>query len=657
MDQKKIAAAALTIRSLTIDAIEAAKNGHPGLPMGMAELGSLIYGEVLSHDPTDPAWLNRDKFVLSAGHGSMLLYSLLYLSGYDLPLDELKRFRQLDSKTPGHPEFGHTAGVETTTGPLGQGFANAVGMAISERMAAARLNRPGHEIIDNYTYVLAGDGCMMEGISGEAASLAGHLGLGKLIAFYDSNKISIEGSTELAFTENVGSRFEAYDWQVLRGNAYDLPGILALIEKAKAEAGKPSLIILESVIGKGSPNKEGSEHVHGAPLGPDEAVLTKKALGLDPEKTFYVAPEALEYFAERKKDLAKARAEWNSRFESWKKSCPDAAAELEALRKSPVEAAAAAGWPEFAVGDSVATRSAGGKALNYAAKLLPALVGGSADLAPSNNSDIKDSASLTRGNFAGRNFHFGVREHAMGAIANGIATAGIFRPYTATFLVFSDYMRPALRLAALMNVPVIHIFTHDSIYVGEDGPTHQPVEHVESLRLIPNYLVLRPGDAQETVFAWKTALARTTGPTAIALTRQNLAVYEKPANWEQDAARGAYIVKKESGEHKLTIVATGSEITAALEAAEKSSQATGIRVVSMFAREIFLAQDEAFRSRILGNARIVTAEAGVSGAWGSLNAGTADQFALNRFGTSAPGAKAAAALGLDAAGLLKFIGS
>ena len=661
MNIEQLEAAALSIRSLSMDAVEAANSGHPGLPMGMAELGALLYGTILRHNPADTSWMNRDRFVLSAGHGSMFLYSLLHLSGYDLPLEELKKFRQVGSKTPGHPEYGHTAGVETTTGPLGQGVANAVGMALAERMAAARLNTAKHQIIDYFTYFLAGDGCMMEGISNEAASLAGHLKLGKLIGFYDSNKISIEGSTELAFTEDVGARFEALGWQVLHGDAYDLPGMAALIAKAQAESSKPSLIVLTSIIGKGSPNKAGTHGVHGAALGGEEILATRKSLGLAPDQEFFVHPKAVELFAARRKELNDAYSAWKDLFDAWKKASPEKAQLLATMTASPEDILAKVSWPSFAEGDKVATRSASGKAINAVAPVFPGLIGGSADLSPSNNTDIKDGGSVQAGKFDGRILHFGVREHAMGAVTNGIALSGLFRPYCATFLVFTDYMRPAMRLAALMGLPVIYVMTHDSIFVGEDGPTHQPVEHLAALRTIPNLQVLRPGDAEETQAAWQMALRRTDGPTVLALTRQNLKVYPKPSDWQKKAETGAYAAKDGGTKPKFTLIATGSEVPLALEAAtayEAAHSGASVRVVSVLSRERFAGQPASVREALIPpSSRRIVVEIAVSSGWEGFVADPKDLFCLNEFGVSGPGAAAAAHFGLTAAGLVRLMES
>jgi len=546
MDMKKgIEKAALSIRMLTIDAVQKAKSGHPGLPMGLAELGAMLYGEVLKHNPSNPDWADRDRFVLSAGHGSMLVYSLLHLAGYDLPLEHLKNFRQLHSKCAGHPEHGRVAGIETTTGPLGQGISNAVGMAIAERMLAAKFNTPGHAIVDHYTYVIAGDGCMMEGVSSEACSLAGHLKLGKLIAFYDSNRITIDGSTDLAFTENVKARFEAYGWQTLNADAYDLDTILGHIATAKKTSDKPTLVILKSIIGKGSPNMAGTHKVHGAPLGDEEIKATKKAFGIPEDAMFYVDPDALAYYNGKKDSWKKTNADWDTRFAAWKKANPALAGEWETFMKNDGSDIDKVTMPEYKLGDKIATRDSNNVILNATAQAIKNLIGGSADLASSNKTNLKGLGDFQAASPAGRNINFGVREHAMGSICNGIALHGGYRPFCATFFVFSDYMRPPVRLAAIMHLPVIYIFTHDSVYVGEDGPTHQPVEHFASLRVIPNLDVWRPGDAEENVEIWKQMYRHTTGPSMIGLTRQGLAVYPKESKtWKKDLENGAYLVQE-----------------------------------------------------------------------------------------------------------------
>ncbi len=651
MDTKALDAIALSVRSLSVDAVEKASSGHPGLPMGCAEVGAYLYAEELKHDPADPEWIDRDRFVLSAGHGCMLQYSLLHLAGFGVTLDDIKGFRQLGSRTPGHPEYGYTPGIEATAGPLGQGISNGVGMAVAERMLAGVFNTAEHAVVDHHTYVLVGDGDLMEGVSAEACSLAGHLGLGKLIVYYDSNGITIEGSTDLAFTEDVLRRFEAYGWHTSSGDAYDYAELQELTEDAKAVADRPSIILLRTTIGRGSPNMAGSAKVHGAALGPDEVRATKRALGLDEEAEFQVSDRARDFFAVRRADLTGLHAAWDRLFGEWSRANPQRRKLWDAyFRSSP----SVSGDPVvFSVGDKVATRKASQTVLNVLAAEVPNLVGGSADLAPSNNTEMKGLGDYGKETPQGRNFHFGVREHGMGAIVNGMALHGGLRPYCATFMVFSDYMRPAIRLAAMMGLPVIYVFTHDSIYVGEDGPTHQPVEHLAALRAIPNLVVLRPGDAQETDVAWRMALERTDGPTVLALSRQNLEVYPKAdTEWRTSIRRGGYVVSDSAGEPATVILATGSEVGAALEAKKRAEDDT-IRVVSVLSRELFLSQTPEQRTRVLGRgARCVVVEAGISMGW----EGIADALVcLERFGVSGPGPAVGKHLGVDADAVLEAL--
>ncbi|MBQ6904648.1 MAG: transketolase [Spirochaetia bacterium] len=651
MNKKAIASVANSVRALSMDMIQKAKSGHPGLPMGCAELGAVIFGEVLKHNPKDSKWIDRDRFVLSAGHGSALLYSLLHLCGYGVSLDDIKNFRQLGSNTPGHPEYGMTDGVETTTGPLGAGFTNAVGMAIAEAMLAEKFNTKQHKIIDHYTYVLSGDGCMMEGLTSEAASLAGNLGLGKLIVFYDDNGITIEGSTKLAFTEDVKARFASYNWQVLSGDAYDVEGILKLVAQAKKDTKHPTLISLKSVIGKGSPNLAGTHKVHGAPLGEDEVKAAKKALGI-PEKDFYIFPEAKEYFKEKAKGWKKDYDSWTKTFEAWKKANPELVKEWCAFMVNGTFEDIK--LPKFNVGDKIATRSASGKTLVSLCAAFPNLVGGSADLAPSNNTVVPDNGDFSKENRKGRTLHFGIREHAMGGIANGLILHGGFRSYCATFMSFADYLRPTVRLAAIMKIPTIFILTHDSIYVGEDGPTHQPVEQLESLRVIPNTQVIRPGDAQETEIAWLMALGSQDNPTCMAFTRQNITVYLKDdKQWKKNMLKGAYIVKDCKGTPDVVVVATGSEVSLAVEAAAKTRKK--VRVVSMPCRELFESQSAAYRNKILPKGvRVVVAECGVPTGWKGY-AKDEDILAVKTFGESGKYADVAAKFGFTADNLAKII--
>jgi transketolase len=658
MTARDIAAVATSVRCLTMDAVEKAKSGHPGLPMGCAELGALLYGEILKHDPSEPEWIDRDRFVLSAGHGCLLLYSLLHLAGYGVSLDDLKSFRQLGAKTPGHPEWGVTPGVEATAGPLGQGLGNAVGMAIAERMLAARFNTPTRTVIDHHTFVLASDGDMMEGIGYEAASLAGHLGLGKLIVFYDSNHITIEGSTGLAFSEDVLKRYQGFGWRTFSGSMYDTDGILSKVAEAQRPADRPALILLESTIGKGAPHAAGTAEAHGAPLGAEEVKAAKRALGVPEDTMFHVAPEARAYFAARRDPWRRRRAEWQAGFDAWSRENPGLAAEWQGAFAGGAPDLSAVAFPGFKVGDALATRSASGKILNAIAKAVPGLVGGSADLAPSNNTHLRDLGDFSRDTPAGRNFHFGVREHGMGAVVNGLAYHGGFRPFCATFMVFSDYMRGSVRVAAIAKLPVIYVFTHDSIFVGEDGPTHEPVEHLAALRAIPNVLVLRPADAEETEAAWRMALGRTDGPTALALTRQNLTVFPKhDSRWRETVSRGAYTAKECEGAPDTVIVATGSEVGVALAAADLLADRQ-VRVVSMMCRERFVAQDRAFRQALVPpGVRRVVIEAGTSFGWTSpFDDGTL-VVSIDRFGESGPWQKLAERFGITAAALAERIRS
>jgi transketolase len=627
-----------TLRFLSVDQVEAAKSGHPGLPLGAAPMAYVLWDRFLKNNPKNPSWFNRDRFILSAGHGSALQYALLHLYGYDLSLDELKRFRQWGSKTPGHPEYGEVPGVEATTGPLGQGFAMGVGMAIAEAHLAAVYNRPGFPVVDHYTYAIVSDGDLMEGVSSEAASLAGHLGLGKLVYLYDDNRISIEGSTSLTFTEEVAARFVSYGWQVLRvedGN--DLTAIEDAIAEARSDLAHPSLVIVRTHIGYGSPRQDTAK-AHGEPLGAEDARATKERLGWPVDKTFWVPEEARAHGARRIAEGAAWEEVWNSLMSAYRKAHPETAAAFDAAVRGEL----AEGWesnvPSFQTGDGpMATRAASGKVLNALAPVIPSLLGGSADLAPSNNTVLKDLADFSSENSAGRNFHFGVREFAMAAACNGMALHGGLLPYAGTFLIFSDYCKAALRLAALMKVHVIYVFTHDSIGVGEDGPTHQPVEQLLSLRSIPGFTVLRPADANETAAAWMVALTRK-GPVALALTRQTLPVLDPAAHGiAQGVPRGAYVLDESPGRSPdVVLVATGSEVSLAIEARAKLAQ-EGIeaRVVSMPSWEIFDEQDAAYRASVLvpGVPKLAI-EAGTTRGWRDY----ADAvLGIDHFGASAPG--------------------
>jgi transketolase len=632
-----------TIRVLSAECVEKANSGHPGLPMGAAPMAYVLWTKFLKHSPHHPAWFNRDRFVLSAGHGSMLLYSLLHLTGYDLPLSELLNFRQWESKTPGHPEYGLTPGAETTTGPLGQGFANGVGMAIAERFLAATFNRPGYEVINHFTYAIVSDGDLMEGISHEAASLAGHLGLGKLIYLYDDNHISIEGSTDLAFTEKRTARFEAYGWhvqQVEDGN--DLDAIEKAVVSAQKETRKPSLIAVRTHIGYGSPNKQDKASAHGEPLGKEELKLTKQKLGWPLEPEFFIPEEALKIFRTAVEQGKSEEARWVSLLDGYRKAFPDPAGELDRW----IKGALPEGWekdlPIFpADPKGSATRAASGNVLNALAKRIKNLVGGSADLAPSNQTLIKGEGDFQAEHFGQRNLRFGVREHGMGGILNGMALHGGLIPYGGTFLIFSDYMRPAIRLAALMHLKVIYVFTHDSIGLGEDGPTHQPVEQLAALRAIPNLTVLRPCDASETAEAWRFALHHKNGPVALVLTRQGVPVLDRsvfapPAGLQ----RGAYVLANPpKATPDLLLIASGSEVHIAIEAAARlERKGISSRLVSMPSWELFDMQSESYRRDVLPpeiKARIAI-EAGRTHGWWRYVGERGDVVGLDHFGASAP---------------------
>ena len=654
---KELDAVALSIRSLSIDAIEKANSGHPGLPLGAAELAAVLYAKILRHNPKNPQWVDRDRFVLSAGHGSMLLYAALHLAGYDLSLDDIRSFRQIGSRCAGHPEYGLTPGVEATTGPLGQGISTAVGMAIAEAMLAARFNTEEYRIVDHYTYALVGEGCLMEGVSSEASSLAGTLKLGKLIVYYDKNNITIDGSTDIAFTEDVTKRYEAYGWQVLHGSMYSYSDIEKLTAEAKKDS-RPSLIILDSVIGKGAPAVEGTAAAHGAPLGQEKLAQAKKTLGLDPAEQFFVAPEAYRYFEERQKEFAQAEADWNSRFAAWSTAYPERRKEWDrSFVQGGIDQAVLDGvtGPTFKKDEMIATRAASKTALNAFAKAFPNLVGGSADLQGPNAVALQDAQSFTAATPQGRYIHFGIREFAMATITNGIQLHGGFRAFCATFAVFSDYLRPALRLAALMRIPSIFVLTHDSIFVGEDGPTHQPVETLASLRAIPNLLVLRPADAEETAVAWRIALEQKDRPVCLILSRQNLPILEKAdPQWKAlMKAAGSYIVKDTIGTPNVTILATGSEVSLACEAAQLAAPKK-VRVVSVPSKELLEAQTSSYKEQLVGSSttRVMVAEAGVKQGWeGWVQSPEKNIFSIERFGESGPAKKVAEHLGFTAQAL------
>ena len=647
------------IRLLSMDAVQKANSGHPGLPLGAAAMAYVLWTRFLKHNPANPDWWDRDRFILSAGHGSMLLYSLLYLSGYDLPLAQIQQFRQWKSRTPGHPERGLTPGVETTTGPLGQGFANGVGMAIAESYLAARYNRPGHKVINHFTYAIVSDGDLMEGVAYEAASLAGHLKLGKLIYLYDDNCISLAGATDLSFTENCSMRFESCGWHTVRvedGN--DLKSIESAIRAARAESTRPSIIIVRTKIGYGSPNKQGSSEAHGSPLGVEEVQLTKKNLGLPLEPAFYVPDEAIGYFRRALERGKEAEAKWKETLAGYSEKFPDLAAEFQQSMRGDLPKDWDAKLPSFpADSKGIATRSASGKVINAIGPGIPVLIGGSADLNPSTKTVIKDAGDFENPDFKpdnvegstggvwgyqGRNLHFGVREHSMGSISNGMAAHGGIIPYTATFFVFSDYMRPPIRLASLMKLGVIFVFTHDSIGVGEDGPTHQPIEHLAALRAIPELVVIRPCDANETAEAWRVAIESRHRPVALVLTRQEVPTLDRtlyaPA---EGVRRGAYVLADTSGKKPdLILIASGSEISLIIAAQQKLAE-RGIvaRVVSMPSWELFDSQSKGYREEVLPPAMTarLSVEAGITQGWSKYIGDKGEIIGLDHFGASAPG--------------------
>jgi len=629
------------IRVLSMDAVQKADSGHPGTPMALAPLAYVLWTRHLRYNPANPDWIDRDRFVLSAGHASMLLYSVLYLTGYDLSLDDIKQFRQWESRTPGHPEYGYTPGVETTTGPLGQGVGNSVGMAIAESQLASLFNRPNHSIIDHHTYFIASDGDVMEGISHEASSYAGHLKLGKLIGFYDDNHITIEGNTDLTFSDDVAKRFEGYHWHVQRvEDANDLDALDKAIVAAKAVTDRPSLIVVRSHIGFGSPNKHDTAEAHGSPLGAEEIKLTKEALGYPSQEPFYVVPEALQRWRTMSARGAELEAEWSKRYDAYKSAHTADATELERrLRRNLLD-----GWedliPSFtAENGNVASRAASGVVLNAIAPKVPELVGGSADLASSTNTIVKNAPSFGPDDHSGRNFHFGIREHGMGAIMNGMSVHGGFIPYGATFLIFSDYMRPAVRLASIMNRHVIYVYTHDSIGLGEDGPTHQPIEQLSTLRAIPDFTLIRPADASETAEAWRAALKHD-GPVALVLTRQKLGFIDRTKYASaKGVARGAYVLSDSPGGNpQVVLMSSGSEVALILEAQQKL-EAEGIRarVVSMPSHELFAAQDDQYRASVLPpGVKRLSIEASHPMSWQRWVGSDGVTLGIQRFGASAP---------------------
>ena len=629
-----------TIRGLSVDGVAAANSGHPGMPLGMADVCAVLWSEHMNFNPKNPKWLNRDRFILSAGHGSMLIYSLLHLYGYDLSMDDLKAFRQWGSKTPGHPENFVTAGVETTTGPLGQGVANAVGFALAEASLAARYNREGSEIIDHYTYVVAGDGCLQEGISHEACSFAGHNKLGKLIMLYDSNNITIDGPTHISFTEDTRKRFEAYGWQVLEIDGHDYNQINAAIAEAKKEKSKPSIIICKTIIGFGSPNRAGTSKAHGEPFPAEEIELMKEKLGLPKDKSFFVPNEISDLRAKTQEKGENLENKWNELWENYKNKNQEAAKELENSIKGEISKEAL-DIPQFGSEKAIATRSASGTVLNHIAKYIPQLMGGSADLTPSNNTLPAGEESFSPENPKGRYIRYGVREHGMAAIMNGMALHGGVLPYSGTFFVFSDYMRPAMRMSALMEQQVVYVLTHDSIGLGEDGPTHQPEAHLWAYRIIPNMTVIRPMDANETAEAWKSALKNKKGPTCLVLTRQGLPVYDRAGlGWtkSEEAQKGGYVLCEDK-DFEAIIIATGSEVELAVEAKVKlNEQGVKVRIVSMPSTNIFDEQPQEYKDFVLPKniLKRVAVEAGVTLGWYKYVGLEGQVIGLDRFGASAP---------------------
>ena len=632
-----------TVRTLAIDAVQKANSGHPGAPMGLAPVGWTLFTRHLRHSPANPGWPGRDRFVLSAGHASMLLYALLHLTGYDLPLEEIRRFRQLGSATPGHPERGDTPGVEITTGPLGQGLANAAGFALAERMLAARFNRPGHEVVDHRTWFICSDGDLMEGISHEAASLAGFLRLERLVGIYDDNRVSLDGPTSLSFGEDVPARFEAYGWRVLRvpdGN--DLGAIDAALTRAERPDGRPTLVVCRTHIGYGSPNKQDTAAAHGAPLGEDEVAATKRAYGWPEHPPFLVPDDVAAWAGEMAERGRRHEEAWRERMEAYAAEHPGEAEELARVTAGELPEGWEAALPRFAPGESLATRASAGKVLNALAAVVPELVQGAADLSTSTSTNLADQGVVAPGDYAGRNVYFGVREHAMGAMTNGMAAHGGLRPVCATFFTFSDYMKNTIRLAALMRLPSIFVFTHDSVGLGEDGPTHQPIEHLAALRAMPGLVTIRPADAREAAAACVVALGRTDGPTALVLSRQGLPTLDGPA----DVERGGYVL---ADGDDAALIATGSEVAVALAARDLlAADGVSARVVSMPSFELFRMQDGAYRDAVLPPelAARVAVEAGSTFGWAEWTGCHGEAVGIDRFGVSAPGAEALRHLGI-----------
>ncbi len=635
-----------TVRGLAADIVEKANSGHPGMPIGCADIGALLFGEVMNLDASKSDWPNRDRFVLSAGHGSAFLYSFLHLKGYDISMDDLKEFRQLHSNTPGHPEKGDTDGVETTTGPLGQGFGNAVGMALAEKMLAEKYNTETHNIVDHYTYTIMGDGCMMEGITSEAASLAGHLGLDKLIAIYDDNNISIAGNTNLAFTESVADRFKAFGWQVIENvDGHNIEKVREAIDQAKSDKDRPTVIMAKTHIALGAPNKQDTADAHGAPLGEDEIRGLKEKFGLPVDEKFYVSDQVKEFFRAQAAEMQDQRLEWEKEFDTWAKENPELKKEWDQAMELKLPVDLKEEIMNIEIEAPIASRKSAGAALSKSFELVPYLVGGSADLAPSTKTYNGEYGEVQKGDYSGRNFRFGVREHAMGAITNGLSLHQGLRPFAATFLVFSDYMRPSIRLAAIMKEPVIYVFTHDSIFVGEDGPTHQPVEHVEALRIIPGLKVLRPGDEEEAKAAWVEALETTDQPTALILTRQNLEHIEKYQGLDKYNNGGYFVSDPENAD--TIIFASGSEVNLAEESAkllaEKGIKAAVMSVPERRKLEKYAAEHDLPEVKLR-----VAIEAGVTDGWYRLVGRDGLVIGLDRFGLSGKGQEVGEELGFKA---------
>ncbi len=631
-----------TVRILAADAVQKANSGHPGTPMGLAPIGHVLWAESMSYNPRNPEWANRDRFILSCGHACMLQYSFLYLTGYPITLDDIKKFRQLNSKTAGHPEYGLIPGIEVTTGPLGQGFANGVGFAIAQKYLAARYNKPGFDIFNYKIYTICSDGDMMEGISSEAASIAGHLQLGNMIYLYDDNHISIEGNTDLTFDEDVAQRFEAYNWHVqLLADGNDLAALSAAIKNAQKETHRPSLIKVRTHIGYGSPNKQDTAGAHGAPLGEAEVKLVKENFGFDPDKHFVVPDEVLNYYRAAGRRGIDGEKDWNELYKKYKEKYTELANEYELLSSGKLPVGWKENLPVFKAGAEMATRKASGKVLNAIAAYLPNLIGGSADLAPSTDTDLTNYQSFSATNHEGRNFHFGIREHAMGAILNGLALSKYIIPYGATFLVFSDYMRPPIRLAAIMKIKAVYVFTHDSIALGEDGTTHQPVEQLIGLRAVPNLTVIRPADANETAQAWRVAIEHSGGPVALVLTRQGIPVIDQEKYTKAfELEKGAYILSEPATLPDIILIGTGSEVQLLLAAQQKlAEQNIAARVVSMPSWELFEKQDKAYKEKVFPASlrKRLAVEAGSTLGWHKYVTDEGDVIGIDKFGESAPG--------------------